>query len=158
MGTCMNQLARFIFKVFRGFLAMTCVAFMVSCAHEKMYSGPKVPDDQLATLEATTPLWLITVDGHRMSSFSLHDTVRLRILPGPHKVEVSYNSMENKTTMDRYGRFETVRDETWSKKNFPITFTARAGYRYVAHAGRIGTSDWEPYITESLPETSKATK
>jgi hypothetical protein len=152
----MNQMARFVFKMFRGFLALLCMAFTLSCAHEKMYSGSTLPNDQLATLEATTPMWLVTVDGQHMSSFGLHDTVRVKILPGTHKVEVSYNSMENKTTMDRYGKFETARQETWSKKNFPITFTAKAGYRYVAHAGRIGASDWEPYITESLSETIKA--
>jgi hypothetical protein len=124
-----------------------------------MYSGPTLPDEQLATLEATTPMWLVSVDGHHMSSLGLHDTVRVKILPGSHNVEVSYSSMETGTTVDRYGNFARARQETWSKKNFPITFTARAGYRYVAHAGRIGLSDWEPYITESLPETNKtATK
>jgi len=151
----MNQLAQFVFKAVQGFLGLLCLAFTVSCAHEKMYSGPKVPDDQLATLEATTPMWLVSVDGRHMSSFGLHDTARVKILPGAHKVEVSYNSMETGTTVDRYGNFATVRQETWSKKNFPITFTARAGYRYVAHAGRIGASDWEPFITESLSETNK---
>jgi hypothetical protein len=120
-----------------------------------MYSGPALPDDQLATLEATTPMWLVSVDGHHMSSFGLHDTVRVKILPGSHNVEVGYSSMETGTAVDKYGNFGRVREETWSKKNFPITFTARAGYRYVAHAGRIGTSDWEPYITESLPEPNK---
>lgn len=152
----MNQLAKIVFKRSLSLSAMLCLVFAVSCAHEKMYSGPTVPDDQLATLEATTPMWLVSVDGHHLSSFGLHDSVRVKILPGPHRVEVSYNSMETGTTVDRYGNFATVRQETWSKKNFPITFTARAGYRYVAHAGRIGVSDWEPYITESLSETNKA--
>src|SRR5262249_996610 len=118
----MNQLARFVFKQFRGFLGLLCLAFTVSCAHEKMYSGPTLSDGQLATLEATTAMWLVSVDGHRISSFGLHDTVRVKILPGPHKAEVSYNSMEMGTTVDRCGNFTTVRQETWSKKSFPITF------------------------------------
>lgn len=155
----MNRLAQSVIKPFRALLALISVVFMVSCAHERMYSGPTLPDEQLATLEATTPMWLVSVDGHHMSSLGLHDTVRVKILPGSHNVEVSYSSMETGTTVDRYGNFARARQETWSKKNFPITFTARAGYRYVAHAGRIGLSDWEPYITESLPETNKtATK
>jgi hypothetical protein len=152
----MIQLPQFVFKRLSSLVALFCVVFTISCAHEKMYSGPTLPDDQLATLEATTPMWLVSVDGRHMSSFGLHDTVRVKILPGPHKVEVSYSSIETGTTVDGYGNLATARQETWSKKNFPITFTARAGYRYVAHAGRIGLSDWEPYVTESLPEPNKA--
>src|SRR5215470_6969082 len=117
--------AQFVFKGFPGPIALICLAFIVSCAHEKMYSGPTLPDEQLATLEATTPMWLVSVDGHHMSSFGLHDTVRVKIVPGSHNVEVSYSSTEIGTTADRYGRFDTVRRDTWSKKNFPITFSAR---------------------------------
>src|SRR5262245_21646501 len=154
----MNRLAHFIFKQFPNLLTLSCAAFAVSCAHDKMYSGPTLPDDQLATLEATAPMWLVNVDGRHISSIGLHDTVRLKILPGPHKAEVSYNSSEMGTTVDKYGNFGRVRQETWSKKNFPITFNAKAGYRYVAHPGRIGASDWEPFITESLAHTNSATK
>jgi hypothetical protein len=154
----MNRLAHFTFKQFPNLVALFCAAFAVSCAHEKMYSGPKLPDDELATLEATAPTWLVSVDGHHISSFGLHDTVRLKILPGTHTAEVSYNSMAMGTAVDKYGNFHRVHEETWSKKNFPITFTAKAGYRYVAHPGRIGASDWEPFITESLAATNAATK
>jgi hypothetical protein len=129
----------------------------VSCAHEKMYSGPKLPDEQLATLEATAPMWLVSVDGHKMSSIGLRDTVRVKILPGPHNIEVSYNSTDIGTGVDKYGNFARMRQETWSGKNFPLTFTAKAGYRYVAHAGRIGISDWEPFISESLAATNRPT-
>lgn len=132
---------------------MTLLA--ISCVHEKMYSGPTLPDDQLATLEATTPMWLVSVDGRHMSSLGLHDTVRVKLLPGEHKVEVSYNSMEVGTTVDQYGNFGRLHQETWSKRNFPLTFTARARYRYVAHPGRIGLSDFEPFISESLAATNK---
>jgi hypothetical protein len=123
-----------------------------------MYSGPTLPDEQLAILEATTPTWLVTVDGRKMSSFGLHDTVRVKILPGAHRVEVAYNGMEMRTEVDRYGNFGRARQETWSKKNYPITFTARAGYRYVAHPGRIGGSDWEPFVSESPWDTNKAAR
>ncbi len=152
----MNRLAHFIFKRFPNLLPLFCAAFAVSCAHEKMYSGPTLPDDQLATLEATAPMWLVKVDGHPISSFGLHDTLRLKLLPGPHKAEVSYNSMEMGTAVDRYGNMARVHQETWSRKNYPITFTTKAGYRYVAHPGRIGASDWEPFITESLAGTNSA--
>ena len=154
----MNRLAHFIFRQFPNLLTLFCAAFAVSCAHEKMYSGPELPNDQLATLEATAPMWLVNVDGHHISSIGLHDTVRLKILPGPHKAEVSYNSMAIGTATDQYGNIHRVHEETWSKKNFPITFTAKAGYRYVAHPGRIGASDWQPFITESLADTNSATK
>jgi hypothetical protein len=154
----MNPLVHFFIKRFQNILLLLCAAFAVSCAHEKMYSGPSLPDDQLATLEATTPTWLVSVDGHHISSFGLHDTVRLKILPGTHNVEVAYTGMTMGTAVDKYGNVGRVREETWSKKNYPITFTAKAGYRYVAHPGRIGASDWEPFITESLAETNRATK
>jgi hypothetical protein len=154
----MNDLPRFAGRWIPRLLGVVFLAFAGSCAHEKMYSGPTLPDEQLATLEATTPMWLVTVDGHHMSSFGLHDTVRVKLLPGPHNIEVSYNSMTTRTAVDQYGNFGRVRDETWSKRNFPITFTARAGYRYVAHAGRIGASNWEPYVTESLSVTNDAAK
>jgi len=152
----MNLPGHFIFQRFPKLLVLFCAAFAVSCAHEKMYTGPTLPDEELATLEATAPTWLVSVDGHHISSFGLHDTVRLKILPGPHKAEVSYNSMAMGTAVDKYGNFVRVHQETWSKKNYPITFTARAGYRYVAHPGRIGASDWEPFITESLARTNSA--
>jgi hypothetical protein len=152
----MNRLVHFIFKRFPNLLPLFCGAFAVSCAHEKMYSGPTIPDDQLATLEATVPMWLVSVDGHHISSIGLHDTVRLKILPGTHTAEVSYNSMAMGTAVDRHGNFVRVHEETWSKRNFPITFNAKAGYRYVAHPGRIGASDWEPFITESLVDTNSA--
>jgi hypothetical protein len=154
----MNPLAHFNFKRFLTFLSVSCAAFAISCAHEKMYSGPTLPDDQLATLEATTPTWLVTVDGHHVSSFGLHDTVRLKILPGSHTAEVSYNSRAMGTVVDKYGNFVRVHQETWSKKSYPVTFSAKAGYRYVAHPGRIGASDWEPFITESLVDTNRAAK
>src|SRR5690349_9526701 len=124
----MNRLAHFVFKQFPNLLMLSCAVFAVSCAHEQMYSGPTLPDDQLATLEATAPMWLVNVDGHHISSIGLHDTVRLKILPGPHKAEVSYNSMAIGTATDQYGNIHRVHEETWSKKNFPITFTAKAGY------------------------------
>jgi hypothetical protein len=152
----MNRLVHFIFKRFPKLLPLFCAAFAASCAHEKMYSGPTLPDDQLATIEATAPMWLVNVDGHHISSFGLHDTVRLKILPGTHTAEVSYNSRAMGTVADQYGNFHRVHEETWSKKNFPITFAAKAGYRYVAHPGRIGASDWEPFITESLADTNSA--
>jgi hypothetical protein len=79
----------------------------------------------------------------------------VKLLPGEHKAEVSYNSMEVGTGVDQYGNFGRLHQETWSKRNFPITFTARAGYRYVVHPGRIGVSDWEPFINESLPGANK---
>jgi hypothetical protein len=152
----MNRLAHFVLKRVVNLLPLVGLAFTISCAHEKMYSGPILPDDQLATLEATTPMWLVSLDGHHISSLGLHDTLRVKILPGLHKVEVSYSSIAMGTAVDKYGNFVRVHQETWSKKNFPITFTARAGYRYVAHPGRIGGSDWEPFITESLPEINKS--
>jgi len=154
----MNPLVHFFFKKLQNILTLFCAAFTVSCAHEKMYSGPTLPDDQLATLEATTPTWLVTVDGHHVSSFGLHDTVRLKILPGSHTAEVSYNSRAMGTVVDKYGNFVRVHQETWSKKSYPVTFSAKAGYRYVAHPGRIGASDWEPFITESLVDTNRAAK
>src|SRR5262245_56016943 len=154
----MNPLVHLFFKRFQNILLLLCAALAVSCAHEKMYSGPTLPDDQLATLEATTPTWLVSVDGHHISSFGLHDTVHLKILPGTHNVEVAYTSMTMGMAVDKYGNVGRVREETWSKKNYPITFTAKAGYRYVAHPGRIGASDWEPFITESLADTNRAEK
>ena len=145
--------------------ARICIAVMfalflsgltMSCVHEKMYSGPTLPDDQVATIEATTPMWLVSVDGHHISSIGLRDTVRLKILPGPHSVQVSYNSFDTGTTMDVYGNLHRVRQETSSKKNYPLMFTAKPGFRYVAHPGRIGAFDWEPFISESLAHTNKA--
>jgi hypothetical protein len=151
----MKSLAQFIDKIFLGLLGLALLALIASCAREKVYSGPTLPDDQLATLEATAPMWLVSVDGHKMSSFGLHETVRVKILPGLHKVEVSYNDAEMGTAVDKYGHFVRVREETWSGRNFPITFTAKARYRYVAHPGRIGASDWEPFISESPAATNK---
>jgi hypothetical protein len=151
----MSGLAYSAFKSLLGILSLFCMAFTISCVHEKMYSGPTLPNDQLATVEATTPMWLVSVDDHHISSLSLHDTVRVKVLPGRHRVEVSYNSMETGTAVDQYGNFVRVHGETWSKRNFPITFTAKAGYRYVAHPGRFGASDWEPFITESVADTNK---
>lgn len=154
----MNKLPRSACRWISAVSAFVLLGLVVSCAHEKLYSGPTLPDDQLATLEATTPTWLVSVDGHHISSFGLRDTVRVKILPGPHKVEVGYSSMEARTGVDQYGNFAPVRQQTWSQRNYPINFSARAGYRYVAHPGRIGASDWEPYVTESLPIANSASK
>ncbi len=151
----MNCLAHLYIKRLLAMFAFTLSALVASCVHEKMYSGPTLPDDQLATLEATAPMWLVAVDGHRLSSFGLHDTVRVKILPGPHNIEVAYSARDSGTAVDQYGTFARVRQETWSGKNFPITFVARARYRYVAHPGRIGGSDWEPFVSESLAITNK---
>ena len=154
----MKQLAQFYSKCIPRIFGIVLLALSVSCAHEKMYSGPKLPDEQLATLEATAPMWLVSVDGHRLSSFGLHDTVRVKILPGQHNIEVAYSARDMGTGVDKYGNFGRVRQETWSGKNFPITFTAKAGYRYVAHPGRIGASDWEPFVSESLGATNRSAR
>lgn len=151
----MNCLAQLYIKRLRATFGLTFLALVASCAHEKMYPGPTLPDNQLATLEATAPMWLVSVDGHRLSSLGLHDAVRVKILPGPHNIEVAYSAKDMGTAVDQYGNFGRVRQETWSGKNFPLTFTAKAGYRYVAHPGRIGLSDWEPFVNESLAITNK---
>jgi hypothetical protein len=152
----MNALSVLARRCIAGLAPLLLTAITVSCVHEKMYSGPKLPDDQLATVEATTPMWLVSLDGHHISSIGLLDTVRLKILPGPHTVEVSYNSSETGTAVDAYGNFYRARRETSSKKNHPITFMAKAGYRYVAYPGRIGAFNWEPFISEYLAKTNKA--
>jgi hypothetical protein len=154
----MNYLPRVASRGIAVLSAIPLLALVLSCASEKLYSGPTLPDDQIATLEVTTPMWLVSVDGQHVSSFSLHDTVRVKILPGSHKVEVSYKSLDTRTGVDQYGHILSAREATWSKANVPITFTARPGYRYVAHPGRIGGADWEPYIIESPPNTNSAAK
>jgi hypothetical protein len=150
-----KRLAQFCGNRIGAVFGLVLPALAASCVHEKMYSGPTLPDAQLATVEATAPMWLVSVDGHRLSSFGLHDTVRVKILPGPHNIEVAYSARDMGTAVDKYGNFVRVREETWSGRNFPITFTAKAGFRYVAHPGRIGASDWEPFVSESLLATNK---
>jgi hypothetical protein len=91
-----------------------------------MYSGKRLPRDEVAMLRATGPCHIRSVDGKKVSPSWGQDTIQVELLPGPHSVWVYYER-----------RLRPSGD-------INLNFVAEGGrsYEVKPHAGFTAGGDW----------------
>ena len=123
------------------------------CAHTEAYvepaAGPVIP----AELEVEAPLWLLSIDGKKFSNSGWNNLKRVRILPGPHVVELSFSTWET-LQFTRMGETRLTRRRI---SGMPVKFQLHArpkkvyvaGYRnQISHTEISGV--WQPFISKYL--------
>ncbi len=129
------------------FCALSAV-FLISCAQMPLYREPDLPEAKTAALEATLPVWIVSIDGERVSNLGVPEDRRIKILPGPHNVEVTYRGTDTKIkdSSEQIGP-EMIERKRVSSGNVKLNFIARAGRTYFVNDGREGNK-WRPTIGE----------
>ena len=134
--------------------------WLVSCAHTNHYSEPALPQEAGAILEATIPVWIVSVDGEKVSGFGMRDRKRLRITPGSHVIEVAYAQHKpvvgvmpppEEAAVPNLG--ETIAYVTqphairFTSRPAKVSIGAERGRTYVISA-QIEGSQWKPSVAE----------
>jgi hypothetical protein len=95
----------------------------------------------VAFLQATVPVWIVSIDGRRITNVNVTGVKHLRIPPGDHLVMVKYSSFEHQGLM--------MTAFAGSRNNLPVRFRAEPDHTYYLRDGRLNNR-WKPYVTESL--------
>jgi hypothetical protein len=159
--TAMNSLARFTLQklqrttiVFASSFLFALMIFSSGCAHTEAYvepaAGPVIP----AELEVEAPLWLLSIDGKKFSNSGWNNLKRVRILPGPHVVELSFSTWET-LQFTRMGETRLTRRRI-SGMPVKLQLLARPKKVYVAgYRNQISPTEisgvWQPFISEFEP-------
>ena len=117
---------------------MFVLATMSGCASR--YHEPPASEKRIAYLNAAVPVWIVSIDDQKVSSFGISGQKQLKILPGAHVVEVEFHYDQ----LTLYGRVSGV-----SKHSVRIKFVALPGTTYYVQDGRVGNR-WRPYVTDTL--------
>lgn len=118
-------------------LSVLCLLAAVGCASvTRMYPGPALPDDKIASLTFYEPIRVISVDGNT-GPFAYGT---LQVLPGLHTISVKLFECNYNT-----GRCDT------SEGALTLPFDARAGRHYSIEYSRSGNS-WNASIEETGSE------
>ena len=92
-----------------------------------MYAGPTLSHEQIATLEAFAPVWIVSVDGGKVSSFSASGRTLVEVLPGTHRIELAYLENNDGSTVVPGGRVH-YSSRLYSKQNAVLNFDAKASF------------------------------
>lgn len=110
--------------------ALVLPALVVSCAHQKAYTPPNLSDEQAAIIEVKVPIWIVSIDGEKVPSLSLHDSTFIKIVPGPHIVEVAFQQFASRQVMER-GVLTLEHSRSYGEHPVKLKMLAIAGSRYV---------------------------
>jgi hypothetical protein len=109
------------------------------------YREPALSQNETACINATAPVWIVTIDGKKVSRAGVSGHKQFRVSTGRHLVEVQYSEIGKPISGIPYA----ARDRIVSQKNVPLSFVASAGKNYYVKEGRSGYA-WNPFITDSL--------
>lgn len=110
-------------------LAIIPALSLVSCAHSRGYLEPTLGPDQVAILETRLPIWIVSIDGCKVPSLSLHDSASVKLLSGPHRVKVVLQQfgmghvIEHRALKLQYSR-------TYGEGPLELPVEAKAGCKY----------------------------
>ena len=124
---------------------------LAGCATK--YQEPPRSETQKAILQAVAPLWVVSIDGRRVSQVTFTGDKQFSISPGNHVFEIkyaNYSGSERGEYQTSDGRRHTIRVYKASRENFFVPFTAQSGRHYYAHGG-LELTLWKPYINETPP-------
>jgi hypothetical protein len=124
---------------------MLVAVVLTSCAHQKAYLEPALGVDQIAILDARLPIWIVSIDGAKVSSWGSRDSMSVKLLPGPHVVKVVFQQsgighVRDRTTLQlRYSR-------TYGDRPIDLELEAKAGCKYfIEHRVEDGRSAQEKF-------------
>jgi hypothetical protein len=127
-------------------LLLALVTF-TGCASS--YRQPSLPRNATASLRAAAPVWIVAIDGKKVSRISLSGKKQFRVSPGSHTIEVQYVQFERPYQEESGGGATyTVLGQTMSEKNILVHFFATAGTTYYVRAGR-SEDLWKPVVTDT---------
>lgn len=127
-----------------GTLILVLLSFMLGgCAtHQvKLYPGPALPEQQIATVQTDMTVVIKAVDGEAMGE-GLAD-VELQLLPGRHRVQFGF-------THETCFNLEFMQDRQCRRFDFGdflVTFEAKAGHHYRI-AVNSWMAGWQPYLID----------
>ncbi len=127
-----------------GTLILVLLAFVVGgCAatQVKLYPGPALPEQQIATMRTDMTVVIKAVDGEPIGE-GLSDA-ELQLLPGRHRVQFAF-------THETCFNLEFMQE--WQCRRFDfgdflLTFDAKAGHHYRI-AVNSWMANWQPYIID----------
>lgn len=121
------------------------ILILTSCApaHYKMYPGPKLPDEQKATLMTqryyesgeTFTTHIFYVDGKPLKGSFWEKEITVSVLPGTHTIEVlTYSRAELPVVV---GPYMTKKIITSRSGLIPVEFNTEAGHKYLVDGWNI---------------------
>jgi hypothetical protein len=128
-----------------GVLTLVLVACVLGgCATTpiRLYSGPALPERQLATLRTEMPIVIKAVDGEAVGQGA--SGVDLQLLPGRHEVRFGY-SHEICFYVERTRGREC---KSFYSGDVVLAFEAMAGHHYKLAVASSMTG-WQPYIEDA---------
>ena len=128
-------------------LSLLAIPFAISGCATK-YHEPSRSENHIAFIEATAPVWIVSIDGKAVARVSITGNKRFAVSPGHHNFELQFASEERREVEDWYGQRRTAFVGQASLGNFFLPFTTEAGHLYYVHDGRMDDR-WKPFISES---------
>jgi hypothetical protein len=135
-----------------GLLGFILILMLASCATQKTYTAPNLGVEQTAILDAKLPIWIVSIDGEKVSSLSLHDTTSVKLLPGPHLIEVVLQGFSTRYIME-HGIPKLERSRTYGEHSLKLRMLARPGCKYFVDYtlegdNNLNTKIWKARIVE----------
>lgn len=140
-------------KFFNALFIFLIALNLAGCAGVQNYREPVFSKDEGAILEAVAPIWIISIDGQKVSNAGLHDDRKIRVAHGNHFLEVAYfRSTIKNNNPSGYARYE--RRVTRSNKIVQLSISARKGRTYVVYAD-VTEKTWRPFIRDFVTLDSR---
>jgi hypothetical protein len=135
-------------------LLLALLVFNSGCATAERYVEPAPGTANLPELQVEAPLWLLAIDGKKFSNKGWSDFQRVRILPGPHVLKLSFSSWET-IRVTRLGETHLLRRRI-SSMPAQLQFFARPQKVYVVgYRNQLSPTEisgvWQPFINEFEP-------
>ena len=138
-------------RIAGGLCLLAFALFSISCAHTRPYVEPSIAAGELAVLEVSAPVWLVTLDGLDVSHNGWGDLKRLKLMPGAHVIEVSLAGTD-RITKPWDGHPLTRARRISGQGNITIRFVATAGKTYVVgYETNEKLHKWRAFVSEFLP-------
>jgi hypothetical protein len=128
-------------------LPLLAALMTASCAHPK-YVEPSGASGRLAIVEADAPLWLVSIDGQKISNrgFGVHKEIR--VIPGRHVLEISMAGFDTLKIVEHRETYRK-RMSIVSKGTLKIPFIAKASKTYSL---TVKKSPLDPYANSFQAE------
>jgi|SRR5882724_5923003 len=117
------------------------------------YREPSVPRSEMASINATSPVWIVTIDGKKVSRVGITGHKQFHVSPGQHVIEVQYSQIGMPAEKFDGDVTYTTRSHTFSEQNVPVQFFATSGTTYNVKAERSGDL-WKPVIADAPEPTA----
>ena len=131
-------------------LALLFLPLLAGCATK--YQEPSRAENTGTIIEAVAPVWIVGIDGKTVSRIGFTGDQKFSLFPGARVIELGYSGGDQRAYENWRGERRTLGVTVRSRKNLRLSFAARPGHHYYAHAGVIGGT-WHPYINEAGPGT-----